>query len=950
MDHLPTFEPGTGPYPTVPYLPNDNDVYDGDTFEGYPERQGWSSSLLFAGDFRQGRELSDAAAFLQKWLYFGLLNELSLVGSIFGRKIFRNEKFVQDEESKKEKEKREKGGEEKPDGEGGSGSNGGKIVSTKKLEKLLKKRVDDLKLVMDSQREKHMLRLEKALATACALSEALAVLRRSKSDECPLPFEAILSIKVLGRAVDDALKDEALAEEARDWGLRPIAVERMREDGWCPREVSLVNTFLSETSMFCASYMKRDSTKEQGVEHTQCNEFECLANQIDDNAYTTRHREEDCKCDFYHVDEEKLQQMIRDERIPYVEMKPVKLEDETKTLHVELKSHKDSLIEYHRGIVIFSHVWSDGLGNPKQNALPMCQIQHFYNILRDAPWWDVQTKESKEKRAQGRYKDRQIKQSGVGIPKSIRAPIREFFGRPVRIWLDTLCVPVEGETKKMAITKLKRYYANADMTVVLDAELLRIEHKRCTEGEILLRIALSGWMRRCWTYQEAIIASGRLRVLFADGYYDLPDVVGFMRQLNSIAPYLLSQKQQQRSQDLQEAVRYSATAAATAVDIYRKGLWLLDPAKALTNALSGGRTVVNLGPYVDKAKKIFNPADPFVFLPAPARLAADTKSFFAGITAMWAEPPSSADGDESLLLQNRVHRMVAAWESLRYRTTSHARDRLVNFVFACAKSQRDFRVLERVLDAPAERRFRAWLLEQPALPAGLLFVRGPKMGPERGWRWAPADVHVASVEDDAVARSCVLGGGTGVGEEEKKRARFVTPGLLPVSKDLFAAAKEGVAAYFEDGKADGDAAGAGARAAAAPALRMTAEGSLKFKKPGFLVRERLRPVDVQFYLRDEVAEKSYLVVLDWSSTPPGVTAECLADVGPSIALVLRREPENGTIETAALLVDVAGAEVVCTGLFVCRALVKKGKRPSSNTETTLVTGMRAPDDQDWIVS
>lgn len=472
----------------------------------------------------------------------------------------------------------------------------------------------------------------------------------------------------------------------------------------------------------------------------------------------------------------------------------------------------------------------------------MCQLQHFYNILRDAPWWDVKAKERQDKANHDRYKERQIKNTWTFPPKNIRAPIREFLGRPVRIWLDTLCVPVKGETKTMAITKLKRYYANADITVVLDAELLRVEHEKCSEGEILLRIALSGWMRRCWTYQEAIIASGRLRVLFADGDYDLPDVVGFMRQLNSIAPYLMSQKQQQRSQDVMEAMTYSATAIGTAFDIYRKSLWIIDPSKALNNALNGSSTI-NLGPYINRAKGIFNPKDPFKFLPAPERLAADTKSFFAGITAMWAEQPTAVEEH----LQNRVHRMVAAWESLRYRTTSHARDRLVNFVFACAKEQRDFAALQKVLDEPAERRFRTWLLDQPALPAGLLFVQGPKMG-ERGFRWAPADVHVASVEDDAPA------------------------------------------------------------------------------------------------------EKSYRVVLDWASAPPDVTAECLADVGPSLALVLRREPENGSIETAALLKDVAGAETVCTGSFVCRALVKRGKRPSSDAVTAEVTGLRAADDQHWIVS
>ncbi|KAK0661324.1 hypothetical protein DIS24_g2520 [Lasiodiplodia hormozganensis] len=897
MDHLPTFASATGPYPTVPYLPSDDDVYDGDTFEDYPERQRWSSSLLFAGDFRQGRDLNETAVFLQKWLYFGLVSELSLVGSIFGCKISLPEKFVQEKEEKKSEDMEE--GPKNVDGEGSSG--GGKVVSTKKLEKLLKRRVDCLKLNVDNQREEHLLALDKALATACAVSEVLAALRHVRPDECPLPFEIILSIKVLGRAIDDALRDGGLAEGKRDWGLRPIAVARMRNDGWCPREISLVNTFLSEASMFCASYMKRESTGGKGAaDHSRCNDFECQVNQINNNDYKTRHYTEDCNCQFYHVDEEKLKQVIRHKRIPYIEMKPVKLEDETKTLQVELQSQKGSVLEFSTSIVIFSHVWSDGLGNPKNNALPKCQLQRFYNILRDAPWWDVKAKEWHEKANRDRYKERQIKNAWTFHPKSIRAPVREFLGRPVCIWLDTLCVPVEGGWHKTeAIQNLKRYYANADITVVLDAELLRVEHEKCSEGEILLRIALSGWMRRCWTYQEAIIASGRLRVLFADGYYDLPDVVGFMRQLNSIAPYLMSQEQQKNAKDIKEAMTYSFTAIGTAYDIYCGALLTNNLQKTLSKAF-GIPDTINLGPYINKAKGIFNPKDPFTFLPAPARLAADTKSFFAGITAMWAEQPTAVEEQ----LQNRVYRMVAAWESLRYRTTSRSRDRLVNFIFACAKEQRDFVALEKVLrEEETKCRFRTWLLKQPALPAGLLFVQGPKMK-EHGFRWAPTDVHFTSVEDDALA--CCVGWSV----EEKRtdvdtQPRFQTPGMLPVAKDVFSWAKESIAEYMKEG---GEVTDAGPRT---PALSMTVEGSLKLQKPGFLIMTRLKPADVQFYLCDiEAEEKSYRVVLDWTSTPPDVTAQCLADVGPSFALVLRREPENGSIETAALLKDVVGAEKV----------------------------------------
>lgn len=38
-----------------------------------------------------------------------------------------------------------------------------------------------------------------------------------------------------------------------------------------------------------------------------------------------------------------------------------------------------------------SHVWSDGLGNPHENSMPLCQLQHFEKLiekLREVPKYD----------------------------------------------------------------------------------------------------------------------------------------------------------------------------------------------------------------------------------------------------------------------------------------------------------------------------------------------------------------------------------------------------------------------------------------------------------------------------------------------------------------------------------------------------------------------------------
>jgi len=71
MEHLP---PVKEPYKPV-FIPFIADVeYDGiDDFEGYPSRRGLDLSRLLKGDF-QGWTSDQVAAFLQTWLYFGLIN------------------------------------------------------------------------------------------------------------------------------------------------------------------------------------------------------------------------------------------------------------------------------------------------------------------------------------------------------------------------------------------------------------------------------------------------------------------------------------------------------------------------------------------------------------------------------------------------------------------------------------------------------------------------------------------------------------------------------------------------------------------------------------------------------------------------------------------------------------------------------------------------------------
>ena len=235
---------------------------------------------------------------------------------------------------------------------------GTQTVDSTKLEKFIARWADHLKEAKSSKQQECLKRINPILECLCALSQTLFL--SYLKNESPLSLEVILSFKILGSTIDDALSDKELNHYPRQWGLTPIAISRMKENGWCPRDIAVTAQFLTDTSMYCASYIQRNSGgKDQ--DHSKCNEVACEVNQVDEATYKTKHREENCGCEMWSVPIEQLQQIIRDNKVPWIDMKPAKLEDGTKSLHIELGARKDSIVE-RAGLhfSIFSHVWSDG--------------------------------------------------------------------------------------------------------------------------------------------------------------------------------------------------------------------------------------------------------------------------------------------------------------------------------------------------------------------------------------------------------------------------------------------------------------------------------------------------------------------------------------------------------------------------------------------------------------
>ncbi|KAH7345822.1 hypothetical protein BKA66DRAFT_554927 [Pyrenochaeta sp. MPI-SDFR-AT-0127] len=168
--------------------------------------------------------------------------------------------------------------------------------------------------------------------------------------------------------------------------------------------------------------------------------------------YETRHQSlcDRDSCENVAVPYDSLVKIIRDGFVPLVTLHRSRLNVSHISIKVS-KRHKNS--DY----TAISHVWADGLGNPKSNSLPSCQL------------------------------------------KCLIATETYF-------WMDTLCIPVKPEDaqlRRISINTMASIYAGAHTTLVLDSELLKTPSDT---PDCLARIICSVWMRRSWTLQEALLS------------------------------------------------------------------------------------------------------------------------------------------------------------------------------------------------------------------------------------------------------------------------------------------------------------------------------------------------------------------------------------------------------------------------------------------------------------
>ena len=449
MDHLPSVSNATVPgLEIVPYVCKKS--YDNGPFLTYPVRENRpeivpDAAIAGKPSLREYERLhptpnEEFEAFCQTWLFFGMINE-------FLGKICTSADFL------------------RPGVDGTSS-----IISTSQLPALVERWVTSVQDGSSSMTYEHVakcLRLTYTTLQATGPDFDLSVKFCIASVGETFEYAANRAFEIGNLVLENACPTS--------WRVpfgEATQFERLfGRSGWCPSQIEIMVRSPASLQFlyFCASMHDSDSAGR----HNLCNNVKCVAYQTDFENYATQHVTKTCRCDDFCVDMSSLNNIVKTGALALLRIRGVETLDQ---LTVEVvASHPDSRY------LALSHVWADGLGNAKANALPRCQLLQL-----------------------GKFTQRFRAKLNLDDPQY-----------ELLFWCDTLCCPASpGEGKNRVLAQMKSIYEQAACVLVLDASLRQYKSEAMRPEEACARLIASGWMRRLWTLQEGALAADKGRLWF----------------------------------------------------------------------------------------------------------------------------------------------------------------------------------------------------------------------------------------------------------------------------------------------------------------------------------------------------------------------------------------------------------------------------------------------------
>ena len=235
--------------------------------------------------------------------------------------------------------------------------------------------------------------------------------------------------------------------------------DSMLEAGWCPSDVAAVtNKFRSLQTLRLLSRIDKSGL---GRDHASCTTRLCRYYQIKPGEYVSKHRGPECSCKPLGVVEETVRSIIREGRLPLL-----KITGSKDDVRIEVvRSTKGTTY------IALSHVWADGMGNPRANALPACQLAFLGQLTRTLRTKvadfeaQVRREQSGVAKLMGSFTSLFRDKPGPAVSKAKGTGAQP---EPMLIWLDTLCCPISPpEVKSLAISRMRETYLDAAHVLVL---------------------------------------------------------------------------------------------------------------------------------------------------------------------------------------------------------------------------------------------------------------------------------------------------------------------------------------------------------------------------------------------------------------------------------------------------------------------------------------------------
>ncbi|KAG4259321.1 HET domain-containing protein [Fusarium proliferatum] len=464
----------------IRYLYDKDFEYDGSRFSDFAEK-------FIETDGKATR----LAPYLQAWLFFGLMKEI--FGHICGIEFDWRE-FIQVEEGRDYA-----------------------VVTTLKLEMLiylwLAREADE----PAAEKFERLNQIMRVLVTADGVvSETrhlpLPITTETNLDDpgapgYPTMAAVLLSIKILGMTLCEALPtvysnfvliagadseplfrvDKASTHERllnkiefrSSYHSDPIISQLLERAGYCPYQVETCDReYLSQGNLGLRWYLTFLDRRGIPGDHTQCTTEKCVGYQMDESTYQTKHFfDRDCDCEFisfsHGFEDNLVLSCVRRGGTPLIRI------DWPFVRIYRMGVDEGPTPPY----VAISHVWSEGMGNPRENALPRCQLNNL-QLSASKSCSDIEN---------------------------------------IHFWIDTLCIPVgHEEERKQEIKKMASIYSGAEKVVVLDKSLMNTMSNTQRE-EVLIRIWRSPWASRLWTLQEGRLSKS-LSFYFAEEFYELKHI------------------------------------------------------------------------------------------------------------------------------------------------------------------------------------------------------------------------------------------------------------------------------------------------------------------------------------------------------------------------------------------------------------------------------------------